>query len=378
MDKHPEAEVRVISSNKCWIDSNAVAQLHKAAMRPAMLLAVGLPDLHAGIGGPVGSAFITAGAFYPNLIGTDIGCGVALWQSDLPATKTSKIPKWADKLTDLDAPWDGDSDAWLAAYGIKATGHERSLGTIGAGNHFAELQKIEEVHDTEQFDTLNLDSKRLVLLVHSGSRGLGKSVVFEYTGKKGGAGTDGLDDTGQDYLQGHDRSIVWAKANRALIAERFLAQLGAKPEQVCDTPHNFLQQIVWKGQSVWLHRKGAAPSDRGVLVIPGSRGALSYLVQPCGNGESSAFSLAHGAGRKWERSSCRGRLERHYNVKQLHTTELGGHVICDDRHLLYEEAPQAYKKIETVIEAMQSRGLIKAIATLRPLLTYKTRGHRTG
>jgi len=157
------AEVRVISSKRCWIDGNALGQLHKAAALPGMLLAVGLPDLHAGQGRPVGSAFAAAGVFYPDLIGTDIGCGIALWQSDLPAAKTSKIPKWARKLEDLEQPWEGDTDAWLAAYGIQATGHERSLGTIGAGNHFAELQKVENVCDRQRFDSLNLNSKQLVL-----------------------------------------------------------------------------------------------------------------------------------------------------------------------------------------------------------------------
>jgi release factor H-coupled RctB family protein len=372
------AEVRMISSSKCWIDGAALGQLHQAARRPGMLLAVGLPDLHAGIGCPVGSAFMAAGVFYPDLIGTDIGCGIALWQSDLPAGKTGKIPRWADKLEDLEEPWEGDANAWLGAYGVQATGREASLGTIGAGNHFAELQKVEKVLDPQRFAALNLDGNRLVLLVHSGSRGLGRSVIFEYTGKKGGSGTDLSDEAGQAYWEGHNRALVWAKANRALIAERFLSRLGATAQPVCDVPHNFLQQTVWQGQSVWLHRKGAAPSDRGVLVIPGSRGAWSYLVEPGGNEETSAFSLAHGAGRKWERSSCRGRLERHYSVKQLGTTELGGHVICADRDLLYEEAPQVYKKIETVIDAMETRGLIKVIATFRPLLTYKVGRRRIG
>jgi release factor H-coupled RctB family protein len=376
-DRAIRAEVRMISSDKCWIDGKALEQLHKAATLPGMLLAVGLPDLHAGIGCPVGSAFAASGVFYPHLIGTDIGCGIALWHSDLPAAKTSKILKWADKLEDLDEPWDGDATARLAACGVEATEYDASLGTIGAGNHFAELQKVEKVLDPQRFDSLKLDSKQLMLLVHSGSRGLGKSVVFQYTGVKGGAGTDASDEAGRAYLAGHDRALAWAKANRALIAGRFLSCLGATAEPVCDTPHNFLEQAVWRGQSVWLHRKGAAPSDRGVLVIPGSRGAWSYLVEPCGDGETSAFSLAHGAGRKWERSSCRGRLERHYSVKQLSTTELGGHVLCTDRDLLYEEAPQVYKNIETVINAMESRGLMNVIATFRPLLTYKIGKHRT-
>ena len=377
LENTEHAEVRVISSEKCWIEGNALHQLNKAATLPGMVLAVGLPDLHAGQGRPVGSAFAVTGLFYPDLIGTDIGCGIALWQSDLPAKKTSRITKWARKLDGLDQPWEGDVDAWLARYGAEASGHERSLGTIGAGNHFAELQKVEEVVDQRRFDSMNLNREQLVLLVHSGSRGLGKSVVFEYTGKKGGVGVDLADEAGQSYLEGHNRSLAWAKANRGLIAERFTSRLGAAIELVCDAPHNYLERIDWNDKSVWLHRKGAAPSTHGVIVIPGSRGTLSYLVEPCGDQKSSAFSLPHGAGRKWDRHSCRARLERRYTVKQLSTTELGGHIICSDRNLLYEEAPQAYKDIDTVMEAMTSRGLVNVVATLRPLLTYKMGRHKT-
>ena len=137
----------MISSKKCWIDGKALAQLHKAATLPGMFLAVGLPDLHAGQGRPVGSVFAATGLFYPDLIGTDIGCGVALWRTDLSGKKTSKIPKWARKLDDLDQPWDGDAQAWLAAYGVESDGEERALGTIGAGNHFADRRREKGRHD---------------------------------------------------------------------------------------------------------------------------------------------------------------------------------------------------------------------------------------
>src|SRR5262245_2903216 len=125
--------------------------------------------------------------------------------------------------------------------------------------------------------------------------------------------------------------------------------------------------------SLWLHRKGAAPSDHGPLVIPGSRGTFSYLVQPTGDGESHAWSLAHGAGRKWTRSDSRARVRERFRPMQLVQTGLGSRVICGDRDLLYEEAPPAYKDIEQVIEDLVEAGLIQVIATLRPLLTYKTR-----
>ena len=83
-----------------------------------------------------------------------------------------------------------------------------------------------------------------------------------------------------------------------------------------------------------------------LVVIPGSRGSLSYLVKPMGDGESHAWSLAHGAGRKWARSDARQRMRERFGMHQLVQTPLGGRVICEERDLLYEEAPAAYKNIE--------------------------------
>ena len=127
-------------------------------------------------------------------------------------------------------------------------------------------------------------------------------------------------------------------------------------------------------ETVWLHRKGAVPADACPVVIPGSRGTLSYLVKPVGDGASHAWSLAHGAGRKWARSETRLRVRERFRVSELVQTSLGSRVICEDRDLLYEEAPMAYKPVESVIEALVDTGLIRVIATFRPLLTYKTRG----
>ena len=109
------------------------------------------------------------------------------------------------------------------------------------------------------------------------------------------------------------------------------------------------------------------------MVIPGSRGSLSYLVKPTGDGESHAWSLAHGAGRKWARSEARLRMRERFHSHQLVQTPLGGRVVCEERDLLYEEAPSAYKKVETVVQDLVDAGLVSVIATLRPLLTYKTR-----
>jgi release factor H-coupled RctB family protein len=108
-------------------------------------------------------------------------------------------------------------------------------------------------------------------------------------------------------------------------------------------------------------------------VIPGSRGAFTYVVAPKEPSERSAFSLAHGAGRKWSRSDSRARLEKRFSAKDLARTELGSHVICEDKELLYEEAPQAYKNITIVIDDLVTHGLAEVVAILRPLVTYKVR-----
>jgi release factor H-coupled RctB family protein len=117
-------------------------------------------------------------------------------------------------------------------------------------------------------------------------------------------------------------------------------------------------------------------AENEAVVIPGSRGSLSYLVKPLGDGASRAWSLAHGAGRKWARSEARQRMRERFGMHQLTQTPLGGRVICGERDLLYEEAPAAYKNIEEVIQGLVDAGLASVIATFRPLLTYKTRAFR--
>jgi release factor H-coupled RctB family protein len=145
---------------------------------------------------------------------------------------------------------------------------------------------------------------------------------------------------------------------------------------VVDGCHNSVTRIDLEGEEMWLHRKGAAASDTGLCVVPGSRGSLSYLVAPVGDQHKNLWSLAHGAGRKWNRKSCKGRIGSQFNAKALRQTLMGNVVICDDKQLLYEEAPQAYKNIDRVIADMVDDGLIRVLATLRPLVTYKVREHK--
>src|SRR5690606_4288924 len=148
--------------------------------------------------------------------------------------------------------------------------------------------------------------------------------------------------------------------NRQLIARRMLERLRCEGEQLLDVDHNLVSPVRIDGQDGWLHRKGATPADQGLVVIPGSRGDYSYLVEPLPDADArSLLSLAHGAGRKWMRSECKDRLAARYSAEQLSRTALGSRVICADRTLIYEEAPEAYKAIDSVLGALREAGLLR-------------------
>jgi release factor H-coupled RctB family protein len=372
---HHFSTVRLFASAKSWIEGEALRQLYATSKLDGMRLAVGFPDLHPGKGSPVGATFVTEGLIYPYLIGGDIGCGMALFKTDL-VQRDIKLNRWAGLRFDLEHPWEGDVSEVLAAADLESTEFDEALGTIGGGNHFAELQRVEEVLDASAFKRFGLGKQQLVVLVHSGSRGLGESVLRAYVDEHQANGSDAESFAAAAYLKDHNIAVRWAKTNRALIARRFVEAIGAEAECLWDGCHNSITRHESEGEAVWVHRKGAVVTEEKPVVIPGSRGSLSYLVKPTGDGESHAWSLAHGAGRKWARSETRLRMRERFGMHQLTQTPLGGRVICEQRELLYEEAPVAYKNIEDVVRDLVDAGLISVIATLRPLLTYKTRALR--
>jgi release factor H-coupled RctB family protein len=253
------------------------------------------------------------------------------------------------------------------------TGFEQSLGSIGSGNHFAELQAVESIVNPVECQKACITVDAVCLCVHSGSRGFGEEILQNHFASFASSGLAAESDDAASYLARHDHAKRWASANRELIAIRILERLRTDGVRVIDVCHNSVERRETDSGLRWIHCKGAAPSTEGLVVIPGSRGALSYVVAPKDPGQHSAFSLAHGAGRKWSRSDSRSRLEKRFSAKDLVRTELGSHVICEDKALLYEEAPQAYKNIDIVIDDLVKAGLIEVIAILKPLVTYKVR-----
>lgn len=362
--------LRVIASPETWIEGEALRQLEDVAGWPGMVRCVGLPDLHPGKGGPVGAAFLAQGVIYPTLVGSDIGCGMALWATDL-AVRKLRPERAADRLDGLDRPWDGDPGPWLAEAGLAPTPYDHALGTVGHGNHFAELLAVETVREAVP----GLDPERAVLLVHTGSRGLGEAILRATTERHGAVGLASESPAAVEYRTAHDRALRWAAVNRALVAHRMLTALGADGRCLFACCHNAVGETGPDGATgcgCWLHRKGAAPADGGPVVIPGSRGTYSYLVRPLPGADASLWSLAHGAGRKLARGEARAKLKPRFRRADLERTPFGGRVVCGDEALLYEEAPAAYKDVDQVVGDLVAAGLATVLAVLRPLVTFKT------
>ncbi|OFO67186.1 RNA ligase RtcB family protein [Neisseria sp. HMSC065C04] len=373
MGNYPH-HIQIIADSNTWIEGNAVAQLKTTARLPHMLRVAGMPDLHAGRGYPVGAAFFSDRHFYPALIGNDIGCGMAFWQTDLRAAKL-KPAKLAKQLGNIDTPLDKDEQVDLLGDAVDTRQFSDGLavGTIGGGNHFAELQTVDTVYRADLLPP-DFDENHLQLLVHSGSRGLGQQILQRHIAAFGHQGLAEEGEAAAAYFAEHQAALEFASLNRRLIAARMLDRWRAEGTCLLDVHHNFLEQTEIDGITGWLHRKGATPTDKGLVMIPGSRGDYSYLVRPAEDCQISLNTLAHGAGRKWQRGECKGRLSHKYTADSLRQTEFGSVVVCQDKALIFEEAPQAYKSIDSVIAAMKNAGLIELVARFKPVLTYKTGG----
>ena len=363
-----QAPVHLFASATSWIEGAAVDQLHQVAGQDTVSAVAGMPDLHPGKYGPVGCA-IRASHVFPQFVGSDIGCGMALFRLDI-APRKLKLDVLEDRISGLDEPWDGDIGDLLQGAGLEASEFDAALGSIGGGNHFCEFQTIDEIVLPDLAEASGLERGAVYMLVHSGSRGLGASILEPHL-------RDGLkslapdDPGGQAYLSAHDHAVAWARLNRFVVAKRASEAAKAELTPLMDVPHNYCELLA---DGSVLHRKGAAPADRGLVPVPGSRGTLSYVMAPRIDASDDALqTLAHGAGRKHDRAAMHGRIPaRKSDVARLQRNGLGGRVVCADRDLIVEEAPEAYKNIGQVISDLTLQNLATTVATFKPLLTFKT------
>ncbi|KAF2706882.1 hypothetical protein K504DRAFT_385614 [Pleomassaria siparia CBS 279.74] len=467
-----------ILAERAPVDHSSIIQVTTTAHTlPGIIYGVGQPDLHPGTKFPIGAVFVSKGWIHPPLIGGDIGCGMAWYKTKLSRSQVDgdKGRKIAEKLRRLEGAWRSqpDREYWLRdAAGSCSAGVEwdASLGTIGAGNHFAEIQVVEEsclIGDSSSV----LEENDVILLVHSGSRGFGGSVFKKYTSESRVSLEEGSEKM-KAYMAEHDQACRWAKANRDLIAVRFLSclepgettwevgrnasnvhtdaetilQARAKIQErkVVDIWHNNVERVKWpplplplpspppppspssaypaaipdpevtaeklrpessgtrqvqEQDWVYIHRKGAAPvhtpkttNPLALLPLPGSRGTPTLILVPTFSpstsyGALNALSLAHGAGRSMSRAKALSSLGHKYKGQNLVEPGMnngnagkdeGGHgqgtwVICDEKDLVFEEAPEAYKDVHAVGEDLVREGVAVVAGWCRARVSYKVR-----
>ena len=334
--------IKIIKNEKLWMEDHAIQHLQSLENCEGVEDIVGLPDLHDGKV-PVGMTVKTRNIIYPMFIGNDIGCGMSLFDTHI------KLKKYHHD------------------HFVKKLINTKIIGdySIGGGNHFAEFQMIDKIYNREMFNQLDIDSKHLFLLVHSGSRNLGEQIYRKY------ASLNGLKKHTkdfEDYMQLHQEAIDYAHINRMIIANALMDKLGIHYDNqlIIECLHNYIEVE----DDAYYHHKGSVSAKHSYAIIAGSRGTYSYIVK-CIPKLETLYSLSHGAGRKWPRHLCKGRLVDKYKRKELETTSLGSQVITNQKELLYEEASEAYKDIETIIQVLLDYQCIELIARLKPLLTYK-------
>jgi tRNA-splicing ligase RtcB len=433
--------------------------VNTAAMPSVVKRVLVMPDAHQGYGLPIGGVVPTRypdGVISPGAVGYDINCGVRLMASEMVAKEVkdqvenlisvlyNSIPSGVGKgggarrvsLREMDEVMvKGAAWAVKAGYGrpddlerleeggamdgadpsaVSRRAQQRGgpqLGTLGSGNHFVEIQEVDEVYDEEVADAFRLFKGQLVLQIHSGSRGFGHQVCSDYV--------KSLQSAVRKYnIQLPDRQLVcapldspegkayygamaaaanYAWANRQCMADlarqSFEQVLAGKVKNfdlytVYDVCHNIakIEEHVVDGQKMKLcvHRKGATrafgpghPDVRPVyrdvgqpVLVPGDMGTASYVLVGTTDAMEETFgTTAHGAGRTMSRTAAKKRIWGQDLRDELE--QRGIRVRAGSMAGLAEEAPDAYKDIDTVIEVVHGAGLARKVARMRPLAVMK-------
>jgi tRNA-splicing ligase RtcB len=300
------------------------------------------------------------------------------------------------------------SMADVAAVSDRARNRGRDqVGTLGSGNHFLEIQKVDEVFDDNTAKTFGLFKDQIVVMIHTGSRGLGHQIATDYIGvmmkamnKYGIALPDRElaacpinSSEGKRYFSAMACGANYAWANRQMIAhfirKAWKTVLGEKSSLnvLYDVAHNIAKiekhNIGGKETEILLHRKGATrafpPGNLEIpekyrevgqpVIIPGSMGTASYILAGTNEGKDAWFSTCHGAGRAMSRREAERRVSGQEVIKRLESK--GVIVKCWSLRGIAEEAPIAYKDIEKVIEVVHQAGLSRKVARLIPLAVIK-------
>lgn len=372
------------------VDAKAMQQIENLTTLPFLFhhLAM-MPDVHAGMGMPIGGVLACKDVVIPNAVGVDIGCGMCAVKSNYKVTDISpdvlrkkimsgirqRIPLGMMHHTEPQPECylpDGHEIARMEVVKRRQAAIVYEVGTLGGGNHFIELQKDEEGW--------------LWVMLHSGSRNLGKLVCEHYDklAQQLNArwhtkvdpklrlaflpvGTEEF----KKYWAEMQYCVDFALCNRRLMMQRVQEVLaealpGIAFEPMINIAHNYAAWENHHGQNVIVHRKGATLARQGVVgIIPGSQGTASYIVEGLGNA-SSFNSCSHGAGRVLSRTAAIASLDLQAEVSQLEAKGIV-HAIRSQNDM--QEATGAYKDIEEVIA--NQTDLIKVKTRLLPIAVIK-------
>ena len=419
--------------------ANALEQVRNVASLPGIVRAsYAMPDIHWGYGFPIGgvAAFdVEDGIVSPGGVGYDIGCGVRLLASDLRLEDArDRLPRVLHELSrsvptgtgrggelgidkrDLErVTRDGARWAVERGYGdetdlgrIEDQGaladaepdqvSERAymrggntLGSLGAGNHFLEVQVVEEIVRPDDARELGLQGGQVCVMIHSGSRGLGHQVCTDFLREmERTASRERIElpdrqlasatysgPVGKRYFGAMAAAANFARANRQVMTDhvrRSFERIFGSPgrlDLVYDVSHNIAKVERYDGRAVVVHRKGATRSFPGQpVLIPGDMQRASWVLRGLDTSLERSFgSTCHGAGRVLGRREAKRRIPAHELKRQLE--EAGVLVKAGKAALLVEEAPQAYKDVSEVVDVCETAGLSAKVARLRPLAVLK-------
>jgi tRNA-splicing ligase RtcB len=438
----------------------SLQQVRNVAHLPGIVGAsIAMPDIHWGYGFPIGGvAAMDAddGVVSPGGVGYDINCGVRLLRSSL--TRAEIEPRVEAVIAQMyrnvptgvgahrkDLKVSGKDlrqvletgAAWAVAQGLGRaedldTVEERGciagadpdlvsdraeergqtqLGTLGSGNHFAELQYVAEVFDERIAAAFGLHVGQITVMIHSGSRGLGHQVCTDHLRVMGDASRKygiTLPDRqlacaplsspeGRNYLSAMAAAANFAFANRQVMAhwirESVAAALGIAPDRtgigvVYDVCHNIAKfetfTVAGKTRRLCVHRKGATraypPGHAGTpapyrevgqpVLIPGDMGRYSYVMAGTETAMAETFgSACHGAGRLMSRSAAKRSVKGRSLIAEMRSR--GVHVMAAGMATVAEEMPEAYKDVADVVNVVHGAGVAVRVAQLRPLGVIK-------
>ena len=454
--------VRIFASQSLIEDSmgdKSIDQAINASTLPGLVDAVMvMPDMHQGYGFPIGGVAATdpqSGVISPGGIGYDINCGVRLltsqilaeeakqWFTDLATSINQFCPSGVgvgsslrltkDELAEAcvkGASW-AKAEGYATANDIEHTEEngclkgadpgklsERALsrgrtqlGTLGAGNHFIEVDIVAMIYNPTAADAMGLIEGGLVVQIHTGSRGFGHQICTDYVRRlQGAVGKYGIilpdkqlvcapinSPEGQDYLGAMRCGANFAFLNRQLLANKvrqaFEAVLAGKVSdwhltQVYDLAHNIgkfeKHRVGNEDKVVCVHRKGATrafgPFSEGLpekyaqigqpVLVPGSMGTASWVLIGTETSMKRSFgSSCHGAGRVMSRSQAKREVWGEDLLKRLE--KAGIEIRAGSMPGLAEEAPEAYKNVDRVVESVVGAGIARKVAQLHPLIVIK-------